>query len=252
MKRKITEAEIEAILNKNKLINSENELKRIPMTREYDFLEKIRLGKYQEITFIDYRELEASMGRSTRDHKRQFEYTTVSGITLATRAAIDGGLRPDDAYDISETMLQMLEQARTIEEMHDIMELTGVVFAHQVQKSKKEISSYLIERCKIYISRNVFLKIYLEDIAEYVGVNPSYLSRIFSLKEGITIQEYIQKKKIDLACNLLKFSDRTIAEIAQYIGFQSQSNFSALFKKWKMVSPTEYRDTNKQINFTSN
>ncbi len=250
MKRRFKEAEIEAILNRNKLINSENELKRIPINREHEFLEKIRKGKYQEVAFMDFKELEACMGRSTRDRRRQFEYTTVAGITLATRAAIDGGVRPDDAYDISETMLQMLEQARTIEDMHEIMDLSSIVFAHAVYKSKKEKSSYIMERCKIYISRNIFNKIYLEDIAEYVGVNPSYLSRIFSQKEGMTIQGYIQKEKMNVACNLLKYSDCTIAEIAQHIGFQSQSNFSALFRKWKMMSPTEYRDTNKKINFT--
>ena len=245
MKHKITETEIEALLNKNKFINSENGLKRVPMERESLFLDRIRQGKYKEVSFGDYKEIEPYMGESTKSRLKKFEYTTVAGITLAVRAAIAGGVRPDDAYDFSETMLQKLEQTESIEEMHDILEYTASALAFQVQKCRKEKSSYILEQCKIYINRNIFNKIYLSRLAEYVGMNPSYLSRLFSVKEGLTIQEYIQKEKMNIACNLLRFSNSSIAEIAQYMGFQSQSNFSALFKKWVMMTPTQYRNKNK-------
>ena len=63
-------------------------------------------------------------------------------------------------------------------------------------------------------------------------------------KEGITISDYIQREKIEVSCNLLKHSRRTIAEIAQYMGIQSQSNYAENFKKWKGQTPTEYRKEN--------
>ena len=81
-------------------------------------------------------------------------------------------------------------------------------------------------------------------------MNPSYLSRFFSEKEGITLQQYIQREKIRTASNLLKYSDRSIADIAQYMGFQSQSSFSRVFKRWQAVTPLEYRDHNFQDQFT--
>lgn len=246
MRRIVSEEEIEAILNENKLINSENQLKRLPVDREKHMLECVRLGKYREIKVFDFEKLETYMGMSTKNRFRKFEYTVVASNAMCTRAAIEGGLSPDEAYDISEAMLQRLEKAKTISEMHDIMELTAVILAHEVQKNKSKKSSYVLEQCKNYISRNIFRRIYLKEIAEYAGMNPSYLSRLFSKKEGLTIQQYIQREKVEKACNLLKYSDRSIADIAQYTGFQSQSSFTKVFKVWQGMTPLEYRNQNFQ------
>ena len=250
MKHKITETEIENILMKNRLENSERELSRLPLEREQRFMNAIREGRYREVGFMDYNILEQSMGKSTKDRKKMFEYITVAAIAMGARAAIDGGLKADEAFDISDAMLGRLETAQTVDEMHEIVELAGVLYAHQVLKTKQSRGSYQIEQCKNYISRHIFKKIQLEKIAEYVGLNPHYLSGLFSKSEGITIEQYIQREKMDVACNLLKYSDRSIAEIAQYIGIQSQSNFAALFKKWKGQTPSEYRNQNKTKVFT--
>jgi len=250
MRRIVSEEEIEAILSKNKLINSENGLYRFPIEHEKSLLEKVRAGKYREIFVVDFDELDSYMGISTKNRFRKFEYTTVSANALCTRAAIEGGLPPDQAYDISEAMLQRLEKARSIQELHDIMELTAVLFAHEVYKNKSKKSSYVLEQCKNYISRNIFNRIYLKEIAEYVGMNYSYLSRLFSAKERITIQQYIQREKVTIACNMLRYSDRSIAEIAQYIGFQSQSGFTKAFRQWQCMTPVEYRNKNYQSHYT--
>lgn len=132
MRRVVSEEEIEAILNENKLINSENQLRRLSVDHEKTLLEKVRLGKYREIAILDFEELDTYMGMSTKDKFRKFEYTTVASNAMCTRAAIEGGLPPDEAYDISEAMLQRLENAKTIKELHDIMELTAVILAHEV------------------------------------------------------------------------------------------------------------------------
>ena len=105
------------------------------------------------------------------------------------------------------------------------------------QRSTERIAA----QCKDYIGRNIYEKIYLTDIAKSIGVNPNYLSGCFSKAEGITLQEYIQREKIEAACKLLRYSDRKVAEVARFVGFQSQSSFSAVFRKWKLMTPTEYR-----------
>jgi AraC-like DNA-binding protein len=247
---KISKKDLEAVLNANRFINSENELRRLPMEREQGYLEKIRLGKFHDIVFSDFSTLEHYMGISTKNHKKKFEYTAVAAITLATRAAIEGGLPPDDAYDISETMLQLLEKAMTTEEIHGIIQLSSETFARKVYQARQEKKPYLIEKTRMYVDRNITKKIYLKDIAEYTGVNPTYLSRFFSQYEGVTIHNYIQHVKIEESCKLLVYTEYSIADISQYLGYQSQSNFSSIFKKLKMLSPSEYRKQNQRINYT--
>lgn len=239
------------ILNENRILNSENGLRRLPITREKELMEKIRMGKYKEIKEIDYKKLDTNMGVNVKDDYKKFEYITVALISGETRAAIEGGLPPDDAFDISEAMLTRLEWTKTIEELQNIADLSAKVFAHEVLL-KRQKNSYMIGQCKNYISRNIYKKIYLKDIAEYVGRNPSYVSRLFSQDQGITLQQYIQKEKINVACNLLKYSNRSIAEIAQYMGFCSQSNFTDAFKRWKSLSPNMYRNQNQQAQFVIN
>lgn len=245
MRQKITEEEIEEIVTKNRLINNENNLSRLPLEREKRYFDKIRQGKYRELCFMDLDELEQWMGQSTKDKLKMFEYITVAAISMGARAAIEGGMSADMAFDLSDAMLQRLEQARTLKEMHEIIEISGIVYAHEVLKSKMTKNSYLIEQTKNYISSHIFKKISLKQIAEYVGVTPEYLSAVFSKKEKCTIQQYIQKEKMKIACNMLRYSEQSISEISQYIGYQSQSNFAAIFKKWIGQTPSQYREENR-------
>lgn len=60
----------------------------------------------------------------------------------------------------------------------------------------------------------------------------------------ISLHNYIQQEKIEVACNLLEHSPRSVAEIATYMVFQNQSNFASVFRKWKGMSPSEYRKIN--------
>ena len=246
MQRKITEKEIEEILMKNRLINSENDLSRLPLDHEKKYMEKIRQGKYREVHFIDLEELDQWMGQSTKDRFKMFEYATVTAISIGARVAIEAGMPADAAFDLSDAMLQRLERAKTLTEMHDIIEISGILYAHEVHRAKMTKNSYLTEQVKNYISSHIFKKISLKQIAEYVGITPEYLSSVFSKKEGCTIQHYIQKEKMKVACNMLRYSEQPISEISQYIGYQSQSNFASIFKKWIGQSPSEYREENRK------
>lgn len=244
MSKKFSKEEVEHLLSKYKFDNSENNLSRLPMEREAAILNLVRQGKYHEIQIKEFEEVAQNLGMTAKNQRKHYEYYTVAGITLLCRAAIDGGMNPNDAYDLSDVLLQELERAKNIDEIHEIFQLAGVTFAKAVFRSNRENSSYVIEQCKLYISNKIFTKIKVEDIAAYVGLNVKYVSRLFSKKENMTIHDYIQREKINVACNLLKYSDRPISEIALYMGFQSQSNFGVVFRKWKYMTPTEYRNKN--------
>ena len=59
---------------------------------------------------------------------------------------------------------------------------------------------------------------------------------------GIPIKAYILKAKISTAQNILVFSDFSIAEIADSLGFSSQSAFAATFRKITGLTPLQYRN----------
>ena len=163
-----------------------------------------------------------------------------------------GGVNPSIAYALSELYLQRLEKCKNVQEilnLHQTMQLDFVMKVRQ-QKEKKRNEDY-IEVCKDYISQRIHYPIKIKEIAEKLGMNHSYLSKKFKEKEGITIVQYSINVKLQAAANMLKYSESSIAEIADYFCFASQSRFGDQFKKKYGVTPMVYRKENKVIEFST-
>ena len=115
-------------------------------------------------------------------------------------------------------------------------------------RKTRSFSSYT-EQCKDYISQNYHHKIYMEDIAEAIGISQGHLSRIFRQDTGEKIQDYILKFRVKRAANLLKYSDATLSEISDYVCFNSQSHFGSVFKEYMKMTPGQYREKYKRKEF---
>ena len=71
--------------------------------------------------------------------------------------------------------------------------------------------------------------------------HPTHVMRVFRQKTGVTIGDYIQAVKIDLACRLIRERELTLTQIASVCGFADQSHFIRVFRKAMAVSPSAYR-----------
>ncbi len=83
------------------------------------------------------------------------------------------------------------------------------------------------------------------DLAKYTPYSYSRLSRIFKNHTGYTIIEYVSSVKINIAKDAFLYTDKTITEVAQEMGFLSISHFNRTFKKFMDMSPSEFRKANK-------
>ena len=92
-----------------------------------------------------------------------------------------------------------------------------------------------------YIDQNFRDKITLETLSKKIGYTPNYLQHIFKTIMGITPQQYIEKTRINRAKYLLTSSYKSLQEISDSCGFDSQSYFSLIFKKHTSFTPSEYR-----------
>jgi AraC family transcriptional regulator len=82
----------------------------------------------------------------------------------------------------------------------------------------------------------------LAALASIAGVHPVHLSREFHKHFRMTIGEYIRKRRIQRASELLSNSELSMTEIASTCGFSDQSHFCALFKKHSGMTPAKFRD----------
>ncbi len=90
------------------------------------------------------------------------------------------------------------------------------------------------------LHKNTYEKGSLDQIAEQMGFDKSYLIRIFKQKYQITPIKYLLKLKIDAACYLLDNSQMNIKEIAYKLKFYDEYYFSRKFKELKKCSPRDY------------
>ena len=74
------------------------------------------------------------------------------------------------------------------------------------------------------------------------GLSAPYLSKLFHREVGVTVKQYILRKKVEAAENLLRYSDYPCAAIANYLGFGSESYFISVFKSITKTTPKEYRE----------
>ena len=180
---------------------------------------------------------------------KQYEYMAVASVTLASRAAIRGGANAYEAYRVSELYLQKISLSTDAMEILQIHMQAALKFAELVRQAKENRNYDCVEQCKDYIARHRTQKFSLEKVAEAVGMNASYLSRVFSEQTGMTMQDYAMSVRLENAANLLQYSNESIGEIAEYLNFSSQSYFGEKFKKKYGQTPVRYRREHKIRDF---
>lgn len=101
---------------------------------------------------------------------------------------------------------------------------------------------YVVEQIKSILEREYDHNFELERLAETVGMNASYLSRLFKLKTGQTITDYLINIRITKAKGLLmEHPDLKNYEIAEKVGYTDPVYFNKLFKKICGMTPKDYK-----------
>ncbi|NQX63315.1 response regulator transcription factor [Paenibacillus qinlingensis] len=99
----------------------------------------------------------------------------------------------------------------------------------------------VIASVKQYMEINISLEFTREDIAQYVHLNPAYLSRLFKKETGLSLADYILQIRIDKAKRLLEETSLKISTVAEAVGYSHFSHFGKMFKKLTSFTPQDYR-----------
>ncbi|WP_046214009.1 helix-turn-helix domain-containing protein [Paenibacillus wulumuqiensis] len=99
-----------------------------------------------------------------------------------------------------------------------------------------------VQKALLYIEENLGGDISLAAAARHVHLHASHLSEIFKKETGLTYSDWVGKRRMEYAAELLTISSAKVAEIAGQIGYEDVKYFSRLFKKYSGCTPTEYRE----------
>lgn len=116
------------------------------------------------------------------------------------------------------------------------------IFGHmKIQMKKQQAKSIHVERAIDYIYENYSKNISVTDIAEYLGIDRTYLYRLFKEEYNMSPQKYLLNFRLKAVMNKLEGGNMSIAEIAYSCGFNDASAFCHQFKKVYKDTPLNYR-----------
>mgnify|MGYP000756157921 FL=1 len=108
-------------------------------------------------------------------------------------------------------------------------------------ESRTDISNLYFQKASEYIRNNYAYPIQISDVAHYVGIDRSYLYRIFMEHENTSPKQYLLKHRLQMAAQLLCSSSCTITEVALSCGFRDAPSFCNYFRQGTGYTPKEFR-----------
>lgn len=258
LEKKLSEEEIwehnkstyESVTNINKSISleffarNENAGKHNPYEQELREMESIENGDENTLRKSISEVYEGQIGILAKNPLRHHKNVAIGNVTLASRAAIKGGVDAEISFSMADIFIRQIEAMTSISEIEEYKKEMKIQYAKQVKAGKENGRSDinpLIREVKNYIFTHMHEAIKIVEVARQFNVNPDYLSHLFSVHEKMTFRHYVLNEKIDRSKNLLKYSDYKIQEIGFYLGFSSQSHYTKVFKDFTGMKPSEYR-----------
>lgn len=162
-------------------------------------------------------------------------------VGLTEKIIEDRLLEVEKAFLILNGSIQLIEEAQNETDAVQVVLACAFEYMRYIHDRIKKSRHYLIILVKENIHKNLNTKINIAKIAEEIGTNSSYLSRLFHQKEGITIKQYIANERMKQAQRLLCSTEYTNDEICQCLGFSSKSYFGKMLKESTGMTPNQYR-----------
>lgn len=183
-------------------------------------------------------------GNMATNELRNAKNLLIAAVTIYCRAAIEGGLYYETAFEISDQCCQNIERMQNVESSTQAMQDIGELFVKRVRSARQYSHNRAIYEIQDYVYKNLNMHISLSALARAVGYSKNYVCQIFKDDTGQTINEYINKQKIREAQYQLLFSTMPITVISQLLGFCDPSYFTKVFIKYTRISPLAYRKMN--------
>lgn len=213
---------------------------------EQRMLQSVRDGNLQYKKEMD---LFASSGYTgqfiARSDLRYMKNYVIIYTALCCRAAVQGGLDVETAYTLSDQYLESIEGADSLSSLHELSNAMVKDYVERVHRAKTadHLSPQIRMACEWIILEPQLHSIH--SLAGKLKYTDYYFSKLFKRETGKSVNEYILLQKIETAKQFLVSTNMSVAEITDQVGIESQSYFTARFRKATGTTPKEYRNTHQ-------
>lgn len=174
---------------------------------------------------------------------RQAKTSVIVFCSIVCRAAMEGGLSPEEAYSLGDAYIQDAENARAMDELTAIAVMMYDDFIRRVHRCRNDPArSEAVQKCCDYIEMNLGKKLRAADLAVLVGYSEYYITRKFRDETGFFLNDYIKFARMERAKLLLRNTELSVLEVAEQLGFATRSYFSQAFREITGMTPTQFRE----------
>lgn len=176
------------------LREEEREIYHHTFAEELEILSCVKEGKAEEVRKKSMA-TDRKMGRLSRNELTHWKYAAIVAITLCARMAMQSGVTPATAYHISDYFIQKLDDCNSVAAVVSLRNKAVCDLTEQVnQKSQNRVEGY-VDQCIDYIAKHYREKIYLENLAEGLGLSANYISKLFARETGTRLQDDMASSK---------------------------------------------------------
>lgn len=161
--------------------------------------------------------------------------------TMLRVAAKQAGLSPVRIDAISQEYAQKMQHAASKAELNGYMANAVDRFCAEIRELRRTNYSQCVRLAMDYIQSNLSRRIPIEEVARAARVNRHQLTGAFAREVGMTIKEYLARRRCEIAAELLTGSGASVQEIAAFVGYPDNNYFTKVFKSVYGVPPQRYR-----------
>ena len=161
-------------------------------------------------------------------------------MVLLSRAAAEGGADLEEVLELNRRFMKESDYIRTTDELtvwlNKVIERYAALVFDLVDVKHKDI----IYKAVNYMKRNFTGKLTLDDTAQHVGFSPTYFSKIFKDEMGMTFNNYLGNLRVERSKILLLSGGLSVGDVCSAVGFEDQSYFIKVFRRYTGVTPGKY------------
>jgi AraC-like DNA-binding protein len=167
-------------------------------------------------------------------------------LVLMFRAAVARGADPQPLLGVNSTFLKDFHAVRDELSLSRWLTnwLEAFISTSFDQSGPAELPG--IALALEYMKNNLDQELTRDKVARCCNMSPAHFSRMFHKSTGHTFTDLLNRFRVEQACLLLEDSDTTVYEIAYRCGFNEQSYFNRVFKKYRKQTPKAYRNRQRQ------
>ncbi|MBP3479077.1 MAG: helix-turn-helix domain-containing protein [Oscillospiraceae bacterium] len=166
-------------------------------------------------------------------------------VSIVCRAAVEGGLSPEEAYGLGDSYIQMVESIENPSDLEPLAMSMYDDFVRRVHNNRTNPKySREIQKCCDYIEMHLGQRLTAEVLAERTGYAMYYLTKKFKEETGFTVRNYAKYARMERAKILLSSTKLSVEDISAQLGFGSRSHFSREFHDIVGSTPIAYRKRN--------